>query len=159
MNEEWGWKRAAEKARKRYEGGLMRSFVTSAPWLTVGVLLLMFNFISTTITRSEGVLFDLPEGAPTDAIATKLVALATPIGRRTIVFFDDARYELELESARKALTEDLTERALSLGETTILVLADRRLPGGDLIELAEIAKSSGLESVLFAEKNIGDPAP
>jgi len=149
---EWGWSRRSHDGRMRRGGDWFRPFVAAVPWVTLGVLLLMLHLISGTLTRAEGVLFDLPEAGMRDGVATKLVALVLPVPRETLVFFDDTRYVLGDEQSASALADALSDRSSKLSETSILVLADRRVAVGELMKFAGIATKSGLRKILFAEK-------
>ena len=42
-----------------------------------------------------------------------------------------------------------------LDRKTLLVLADRRVATGEIMKIAALARRSGVESVLFAEKRAG----
>lgn len=135
----------------------MRPFSVAVPWITVGVLLLMFQLIGNTLTSAEGVLFDLPDAGLSEGAETKLVALVMPmmsegVRRETLVFFNDARFLLGDESSEQVLAAELAARHAKTGDDVLLVLADRRIPGGELMRLATLAKQSGIARILFAER-------
>ena len=75
-----------------------------------------------------------------------------PQDRETLVFFDDSRYLLGDESSLRTLGENLAARVEKSATTTLLVLADRRIHGGDLMDIAAVAKRGGASKVLFAQK-------
>lgn len=152
MTSSWGWTPPRPAGIWRHGHAGLRPFVAAAPYITVGLLLLLMHFLSGTLTASEGVLFDLPDAAPTDAVGEAPVALMVPVARDTLVFFDDTRYLMGDESSMRALGEQLSERFARGGDRPLLVLADRRVPGGDLMRLAALAKAGGVPKVLFAEK-------
>ena len=52
-----------------------------------------------------------------------------------------------------SLGENIAARAEKSPSKTLLVLADRRVPGGDLMKLADVARRSGITRILFAGKN------
>lgn len=131
----------------------MRPIVAAAPYLTVGLLLLLFHFVGGTLTASKGLLFDLPaDGAAADGVQTDLVAMVMPMRHDTVVFFDDSRYLLSEASSLTSLGDHLSERTRRDKSTTLLVLADRRVSGGELMSLASLARRSGVRQVLFAER-------
>ena len=148
---EWGWGKRAKS--RRFDDGWVRPFSAAVPWITLGVLLLMLNLVAGTFTRAEGVLFDLPSAGIGEGARTKLVALVLSVPHDTLVFFDDARYVLGDDQSAAALADALSEISSRLGEKSILALADRRVPCGDMMKFAGIARRSGLENVLFAEKS------
>jgi len=104
------------------------------------------------MTTAEGVLFDLPAADVGDAAVTEMVALILPVRHETLVFFDDSRYVIGGASSMKSLEERLQERISRNQNKTLLVLADRRVSCGDLMAFAAVARKSGVDKVLFAEK-------
>ena len=153
----WGWSPERAQGIWRHGAVWMRPVVAAAPWLTVILLLLMLSVVGGTFTSSKGVLFDLPEGALDEGEATGLVALIMPTDHETLVFFDDARYLLGDATSTKALGDHLAESVRRSGDKTLLVLADRRVAGGELMKFSGIARRGGVEKVLFAEKGAEKP--
>lgn len=152
----WGWS-GSRSAKGIDRLAWLRPFSAAVPWITVGVLLLMFHLIGGTFTSAEGVLFDLPASGQTDGAQTQLVALVMPMAREhslreTLVFFDDARYVLGDSASEIALGAQLAERSAKTGDRTLLLLADRRVAGGELMRLAALARGRGIERILFAER-------
>lgn len=121
-------------------------------WITVLLLTLMMYMLGGTLTRSEGVLFELPEAGLDDGEATEMVALMMVYGRETLVFFDDARYVTDDSAQIAVLGEQLSERAAKSMRKTLLVLADRRVQMGEVMKLAAAARTSGVEKILFARR-------
>lgn len=160
----WGWSEA--RAARRAEGGAVAwlgPLCAAVPWLTVGLLLLMMHIVGGTLTLAEGTLFDLGANAGADGLETKLVAVVMPMrrdapSRGTLVFFDDARYVLGDESSDAALCEQLAERVQKTRERSLLVLADRRVAGGELMHFSDIARKSGVGRLLFAGRREGGGA-
>ena len=148
----WGWTPERTSGIWRHGAGWLRPFSAAVPWITVLLLLLMLHFASNTLTSAKGTLFDLPDAGLAEGEATGLVALAIPHAHETLVFFDDSRYVLDDAASMRAFGEHLSER-VSLSESkTLLVLADRRIRGGDLMNLAAVAKKGGAAKILFAQK-------
>ena len=148
----WGWTPERNLGIWRHGAGWLRPFVAAVPWLTVLVLLIMLYVASGTLTAAKGTLFDLPDAGLADGEATGLVALAIPHAHETLVFFDDSRYVLDDAASMRAFGEHLSERVRQSEPKTLLVLADRRIHGGDLMDIAAAAKMSGATKVLFAQK-------
>lgn len=148
----WGWSPERTQGIWRYGSLSLRPFVASAPWITVGLLLLLFWFIGGTLVSSKGVLFDLPESNLAEGEATGPVALIVPIPHETLIFFDDSRYLMGDPNSMAALAEHLAETASRTDAKVLLALADRRVSGGELMRFAAMARQSGLKKVLFAEK-------
>lgn len=150
---DWGWRPERTIGIWRYGAGWLRPLVAAAPYVTVGLLLLMLYMVGGTMTGAKGMLFDLPAGGVDDGEQTRLVALVMPMRHETMVFFDDSRYVLGDAASVRALGENLAESVGRSETKTLLVLADRRVSGGDLMEFAALAKRSGVNRILFAAKN------
>ncbi len=159
----WGWREIrAQKAPALVAWA--RPFAVAVPWIAIILLLLMFHLIGGTFTTAEGVLFDLPEAGLQEGEETKLVALVMPSTREsshreTLLFFDDARYVLGDEASEAVFLRHVSERANKTGGKTILVLADRRVAGGELMRLGALAKKGGLRRILFAERKDREVQP
>ena len=148
----WGWQPERTMGIWRYGAAWIRPFVSAAPYLTVLLLLLMLYFVSGTLTSSNGVLFDLPSSGIGDSEKTGLVALVMPMSHETMVFFDDSRYQLDDPVSCRVFGEQLAEHVARSEVKSLLVLADKRVSGGDLKNLMAIARKNGVSRVLFAEK-------
>ena len=151
----WGWTPERTAGIWRHGASWLRPFAAAAPYLTVLLLLIMLYVVGGTLASARGVLFDLPEAGLGDGEATELVALVIPQGRETLVFFDDSRYLLGDEASLRTLGENLAARVERAHTRTILVLADRRVAGGDLMKFAATARRAGAGRILFAEKKEG----
>jgi len=128
---------------------------TYLPWITVGILLLMLYMISGTLTSSRGMLVNLPNDGQLDECVTPLTALMTRNADETTVFYDDARYLLGDARSVAALSEQLGERVRRLDNRAMTVIADRRVPYGEVMEFAAVARQAGVEKLLFAERRRG----
>lgn len=151
----WGWSPERTQGIWRYGAPSLRPVVAAAPWVTVGLILLLFWFIGGTLVTSKGLLVDLPDASLQEGETTGPVALIVKIPNETLVFFDDSRYLMSDPNSMAALAEHLSETSARPGSKTLLALADRRVTSGELMTFAAMAKRSGLEKVLFAEKKAG----
>ena len=148
----WGWTPERTQGIWRHGSGWLRPFAAAVPWVTVLLLLLMLHIVGGTLTSAKGTLFDLPAAGLAEGEATGLVALAIPHAHETLVFFDDSRYVLDDAASMRVFCEHLSERVARSESKTLLVLADRRIHGGDLMDLAAVAKKGGAAKILFAQK-------
>ena len=150
----WGWMPERSHGLWRMGPLWLKPLAVAVPWVTTGLLALMIHMVGGTLTAAEGVLFDLPEAGLAEGEATQLVALVMPMpgGGGTYVFFDDARYTLGAPSSAAAFGEHLAERAGKFERKTLLVLADRNVPCGEIALLSSVARTSGVERMLFATK-------
>jgi biopolymer transport protein ExbD len=116
----------------------------------------MLHIIGGTLVTERGILFDLPDSSGLDeGEHASLVALVMPMPHETLVFFDDGRYTMGDETSAAAFCSHLEDRLSRLDRKTLLVLADRRVATGEIMKIAALARRSGVESVLFAEKRAG----
>lgn len=153
----WGWSPERTVDIWRYGPTWLRPFAVAVPYLTVVVLLLQLHFVSGTFMTAKGLLFDLPASDLRDGEVTGLVTLVVPMAHETMLFFDDSRYSLDDPSSVRAFGEHLSVCVARSEEKTLLVLADRRVAGGDLMKLASVARANGVAKILFAEKGEAQP--
>ena len=129
----WDWKPSRHLGIWRHGAGWLHPLSVAAPYLTVLILLQMFHLIGGTLTSAKGVIFDLPTADLRDGETTGLVALVLPMDKETLVFFDDSRYLLSDEASAATLADNLAGRISRSEKKTLLVLADRRVAGGELM--------------------------
>ena len=149
---QWGWTPARNLGIWRYGAGWSRPIAAAIPYLTVCLLLIMMHMIGGTMTSCRGVLFDLPDGALSDGEASELVALVMPVQHETMIVFDDARYLLGDAASMRSFGEDLSGSVERRTGKPLLILADRRVSTGHLMEIVSAAKRSGVGKVLLAGK-------
>ncbi len=153
MKTPWNWTPERTLGIWRHGAPWLRPVAAAAPYVTVVLLLLMLHIAGGALAAAKGVLFDLPDAGLVDGAATKLVALMLPRDHETLVFFDDSRYVLADETSLRALGENLSARTERDESKTLLVLADRRVSGGDLMKFAAVARRNGVARILFAGKS------
>ena len=151
----WKWSPERSQGIWRYGSPAIRPFVAASPWVTLLVILFQFWIISGALVTAKGVLFDLPETSVGEGEATDHVALIVPSSRETLIFFDDARYLPDDPASLSVLSDHLKDAASKRENFTLLVLADRRVNGGELMKFAALARQSGVKKILFAEKQSG----
>lgn len=156
----WGWSLPSASRTGRY-GALppgLQALSAALPWVTAILLFVMIAKIGGTITHEKGVLFDLPGTSIADVSETDAVALMLHTEEGTLVFFDDTRYVFSDSSQMKKFAQQLQLRISYTPENVLLLLADRRISGGELMKMADIAKDNGVRKILFAEKKSEDAA-
>lgn len=149
---QWGWTPARNLGIWRYGAGWSRPIAAAIPYLTVCLLLIMMHMVGGTMTSCRGVLFDLPDGALSDGEASELVALVMPVQHETMIVFDDARYLLGDAASMRSFREDLLGSVERRAGKSLLILADKRVSTGHLMEVVSAAKRSGVGKVLLAGK-------
>jgi len=152
----WGWCPERTQGIWRHGPLWFRQLAALSPWATALVCMMLMYVVGDSLTAARGVLFDLPDASPDEGEATSLVALVMPLKNETTVFFDDARYTIGDGTSAAVFGENLASRIARSPQKTLLVLADRRIPGGDLAQIAAIARSSGVEKLLLANKHAED---
>jgi len=154
----WGWTPTRPEGIWRHGCKWAHPFTAAAPWITLALLLATFALVQGRLAAASGVVFDLPARSGDEAVVPGMAAVVMPVvregvaGNETIVFFDDARYSFADEASREALRERLGERAAADKTGELLVLADQRVPSGDLLRLAGIAREAGVVHVEIAER-------
>lgn len=151
----WGWSAIHARSGADPCPSWLRTAAMLAPWISLGILSMTIWAMSGTLTGREGVAFNLPEGSVGDVADTTMSVLMVPASQGTLVFFDDTRYVFDDERQMEEFTAQLARRASAAEKPALLVLADRRVKGGELMKLAEIAKGQGVGKILFAENSGG----
>ena len=155
MTNAFGWTPERSQGNWRHGSPCLRPFVSAAPWIAVGLLLVMFLLIGGTLVSEKGALFDLPDSGLADGEVTGPVALIVRIPHDTLVYFDASRYTLGDAASAAVLAENLSDVVAASSRKTVLALADRNISAGDLMKFAALARKSGVTKVLFAEKKAG----
>ena len=135
-----------------------RCLAQVAPWLTFLLLVVMFYFFYGTLAPAPALSFSLPASGVADSAQPGLIALMLPGDsggaqtEGTLVYFDDARYVLSDPVSMEEFAGQLGDRAAEMKYVTLTLLADRRVPVGDVMKVMAIAKSRRLEHVQLAER-------
>lgn len=154
---EWNWRPARPEGIWRHGCVWAKPFTAAAPWVMLLVLLLTLLLIEGRLAIAPGLTFDLPAATGEQSDLPGLVAVVLPLEREpgaaseTVVFFDDARYSLSDETSADAFRANLTARAAGDASSVLLLLADRRVPSGDVMRLVGLARGC-VASVQVAEK-------
>ena len=154
----WHWKPARPEGIWRHGAGWARPIVAAAPWIAIVMLLVMFWMIGNRLAAAPGVMFDLPASVGGQGVAPALTMLAMPNANSdesdsTLVFFDDARYEIgDPQSAAQLGGQIMRHVQGNAPAATLLLLADKRVPTGDLLRLVGLARGAGIGHVQIAEK-------
>ena len=152
---QWGWTPARKLGVWRYGAGWIRPVAAAVPYLTILLLLLMMHMVGGTLTAYKGVLFELPGGSFVEGEESGMVALVMPVQRETMVIFDDVRYLLGDVVSMRSFAENLAESAGRKSGKSLLILSDRRVSTGHLMEVVSAAKRGGVGKILLAGKRGG----
>lgn len=133
--------------------GWMAPLAAAAPWLTVAILFASMVLVSGALVREEGTLFSLPQSSLRDTADVSAAAVAMYSPRGTLLFFDDTRYVLSDDAQTGIFVSQLAARMETSPAATLLVMADERIPGGDLMRIAALAKKGKAGKILFASRS------
>lgn len=154
----WRWRTASDAGVWAHGAKWARPLSAAAPWLSLVLLVSLFGIVSKEVTLGRGTVFDLPESAAADADDPGLTVFVLPVprdaggGEETLVFFDDARFAPADAASAANLQHRLSARVSDARSRTLLILADRRVPAGDLMKLMALARKAGLRHVQVAER-------
>lgn len=135
-----------------------RYLVQAAPWLTLALIVALFMLLQGVLAPVPSLLFDLPEPGTADSAQPGLVALLIPGDvegaetEGTLIYFDDARYALSDQASIDEFSNRLGDRAVETKCGVLTLMADRRVPAGDLMKVMALARSRRLLHVQLAEK-------
>ncbi|MFZ4394126.1 MAG: ExbD/TolR family protein [Kiritimatiellia bacterium] len=153
----WGkWR--SEALRNRYARGGWggRALFVAAPWITLVLLMGLLLVVGERILLRPGVVFDLPRAPFREGMRYGLTAVMIPVartnGHETLVFFDDEPFDLGHAGRREQLAVRLHERVALEPRREILLLADRRIPHGDVLTVVNLAREAGVSRVNVATK-------
>ena len=154
---DWGaWSRGGLRTRFRTRSRVANAFLQIVPWLNFAVVLALYLGVSGRLVRQPGVVFELPRAPFREGLqrGPTLVMLRSqrPQGEETLVFFDDVRYRLEVPEQAAQLRGELARAAVRPEGRQLLLLADRRVPHGDVVALVNLARSAGIQRVNAAIK-------
>ena len=143
----------AHGLRTRYspKSRIGQGLVSAAPWINVLLLIVLFALIESRLALQPGVVVDLPRAPFREGLRYGLTAVMIPVprtnGLETLVFFDDDRYMIDTAERREKLAERISQRAALEPRREILLLADRRIPHGDVIAVVNLAREAGVSRV------------
>lgn len=153
----WGkWRVATLRHRFRERGWGGRALFAAAPWLNLGLLVLLLLVLSDRILLRPGVVFELPRAPFREGLRYGLTAVMLPVARtnglETLIFFDDERFGLATPGLREQLAVRLRDRVALEPRREILLLADRRIPHGDVMTVVNLAREAGVGRVNVSTK-------
>jgi len=155
-----GWSKQIRRHRNvyRFGGVWARSLLSSIPWINALILVVMLLAVHGRMVISPGVVFDLPRAPLREGMNSGLTALMiqvardTPGGEETLIFFDDDRYSAQDSDQMSVLAERLRSRLAVSTRRDLLLMADKRVPHGDVIRFVNVAREAGVQRVNVAEK-------
>ncbi len=156
--ENWSRQVRGHRTIYRFGGPWARSLLVSVPWVNAVILVVMLVTVHHQLAISPGVVFDLPRAPLREGLHQGLtvlmieVARGAPGGEETLIFFDDDRFSAQDEEQLTMLSERLKNRMALDGRRELLLMADKRVPHGDVIRFVNVAREAGVQRVNVAEK-------
>lgn len=143
----------------RFGGPWARAALAAVPWVNVLVLVGLLFMVHGRLVMTPGMMFDLPSAPLREGMLSgRLTALMISVDREnaggdeTLIFFDDDRYSAQDADQLAVLSERLRSRLSLQSHFELLLLADKRVPHGDVIRFVNVAREAGVQRVCVAEK-------
>ena len=149
---------AASDLRTRYfpKNRIGQGLISMAPWANVLLLLIFFLLLDRKFVLDPGVLVDLPKAAVEQGTPFGMTAVILSIKgterseREEIVFFDDVRYRVKEDEARRKLQHALSLKVRDGQQSTLVIQADRNVMHGTVVDLMDMALAAGIDRVNMA---------
>lgn len=142
----------------RFGGTWVQSILAAVPWINAVVIVVLVVAVNQRMSISPGMVFDLPRGTFREGIHAGLTALMIAVDRdvpgeaETLIFFDDDRYSSQDPDQIALLSERVKSRIALSARREILLLADKRVPHGDVVRFVNAMREAGVQRVSVAEK-------
>lgn len=113
----------------------------------VGVLLLLFLFVllNSTMVFTPGVAINLPEGGEVPGLTNATVVVA--VDARGQLYYQN---QLAQESEVRRAIETMVGRGQ--GPVTLVLMADRAVPGDMIVRLVQLGRASGVRDAVLATR-------
>ena len=142
----------------RFGGVWARTLLAAVPWVNAVILVVLLLAVHGKLAITPGMAFDLPPAPLREGMRHDLTALMievsrdAPGGEETLIFFDDDRFSARDEDQMAMLSERLKDRMVARRGRELLLLADKRVPHGDVVRFVNLAREAGMTRVNVAEK-------
>ena len=142
----------------RFGGPWARVLLASIPWVNVLVILGLLLVVHREIVITPGTLFDLPGAPLREGVHTGFTVLMVSVlrdvaeGNETLIFFDDNRYVAQDQNQMAVLSERLRSRINAKSGDELLLLADKRVSHGDVLQFVNVARLAGVPRICVAQK-------
>ena len=157
-NESWSKLVRRHRNVYRFGGVWSQALLASVPWVNLLVIVVLLLAVNQRMVVSPGVVFVLPRAALREGAHAGLTALMiavardAPGGDETLIFFDDDRYLTQDADQMALLSERVKSRVTLSASRDLLLLADKRVPHGDVMRFVNVLREAGVQRVNVAEK-------
>ena len=145
--------------RTRYvpKSRIGQGLISTAPWLSVVLLLVTFLVVGSQVVVQPGVVVELPQAPFTDGFQSRWLAVILSVPgpddhREAIVFFDDERFRLSEPSQVDALRQALQRKMREQPDPFLVIQADRTVEYGVMVQVVNLARQAGVKRVNQAVK-------
>lgn len=135
-----------------FGGSWVRTLLAPVPWAGVLFVFLLLLHAHRRLAVAPGVPFDLPSVKTDGGVQSPRTVLMIPVendvpgGAETLVFFDDERFSLRDPEQVDALAARLRAAAGAAGGV-LLLMADKRVPHGDVMRFVALARTAGIPKI------------
>ena len=153
--------REIRRHRNIYRFGIpwARPLLMAVPWINAILLVLLLILVHGKTAVTPGVLFDLPNAPLREGTHATLTAMMIPVtgealpgAQEVMVFFDDDRILSRDKEQMEALSERLRQYTMQSQEQALLLLADKRVLHGAVMQFINLARDAGIKRVDVATK-------
>jgi len=158
LRSHWGnWRADVLRERFRPRSRIAQAWLAAVPWINLALIGGLFWVIGDRLRVQPGVVFDLPTAPFREGMHYGLTAVMLPVSRpsgqtETLVFFEDEPYCTSVPAQVRQLGAALRSRAARETRRELLLLADRRVPHGDVMAAVEVARAAGIQRISVAAK-------
>ena len=150
------WYTEGLRMRFRPRNRIANTFLQVVPWINFVVVLALFFSLSGRLTLQPGLVFELPRAPFHEGmhygLTVVMLRAQRPGGAETLVFFDDVRYQPGVPEQSEQLRAELALAARRPDGRQVLLLADRRVPHGDVMDLVNLVRAAGIRRVNVSAK-------
>jgi biopolymer transport protein ExbD len=158
QRESWSKEIRRHRSIYRFGGAWAQSLLAAVPWIDAIIIVVLLLAVNERMVVSPGVVFDLPRAPLREGTHAGLTALMISVARdvpgadETLVFFDDDRYMTHDAEQMSVLSERVKSRVALGVRRELLLLADKRVPHGEVVRFVNVAREAGVQRVNVAEK-------
>ena len=136
-----------QSTQQGVRSGAAAAAVDIAPLIDIVFILLIFFLVTATFVRPTGVTVDRPRASQSEALEPESLRLS--IAQSGAVYADGE--ELSLTDLRQRVRDFVTGRELA----HVIVIPDRRVSSGRLVEVMDEARAGGASQVAVATERRG----
>lgn len=146
-------KRDFSFARRGVRTPIWRGFVSAVPWINAGAIFVLVILLSNGVLVVPGTVVELPQENVTEGMLRGQFMLLMPVERggteQTLLFFDEERYVLSDEEQMRRFAGRVRT---GVKNKEVNLLADRKICQGEVMQVVQILKKSGVKRVNIVEK-------